>query len=284
MHHEQEDMNLEAITCAMSRRELLASCGKATIVVKAMAFTGLGLGSFLTGCADSDPAEYYIVRKHKLLKGLDKEMGYTKELYVSRFGDKLADTIGIEIRREYEHLLPQLPYIGGTRNFMTRILVACAGYLAIYKVLKGRGMPTEEIGRFIYDTSEVWFNKYPAAILHLVGKFGFTRFSIEGMKRAATESQRRLYPGNWVYTAIEGNGQEFDYGMDFTECAICKLYHAHRADEITPYVCSLDYITSEAFGQGAMRTMTLAEGAEKCDFRYKKGGPTRIKVGWRNHE
>jgi hypothetical protein len=24
--------------------------------------------------------------------------------------------------------------------------------------------------------------------------------------------------------------------------------------------------------------MTLAEGAEKCDFRFKRGGPTRVAV------
>ena len=143
-------------------------------------------------------------------------------------------------------------------------------------------MAVNEIGRFIYETSAVWFNRYPAVVLRLVGGFSFTRFAIEGMKRAAAESQRRLYPGDWVYTVMEGDGKDFDYGMDFTECAICKLYHAHGADELTPYVCSIDHITSEAFGQGIRRTMTLAEGAAKCDFRYKKGGPTRIEIPWKS--
>jgi hypothetical protein len=33
---------------------------------------------------------------------------------------------------------------------------------------------------------------------------------------------------------------------------------------------------SEMLDWGLIRTQTLAEGAGKCDFRFKKGGPTRV--------
>jgi hypothetical protein len=48
------------------------------------------------------------------------------------------------------------------------------------------------------------------------------------------------------------------------------------ADEIAPYLCALDQISSEKLGWGLIRTSTLAEGGKVCDFRFKKGGPTRI--------
>ena len=37
-----------------------------------------------------------------------------------------------------------------------------------------------------------------------------------------------------------------------------------------------DIALSDAMGWGLIRTETLADGCERCDFRFKKGGKTRI--------
>ena len=84
--------------------------------------------------------------------------------------------------------------------------------------------------------------------------------------------------GNKIYIEEKGHGIFLDFGMDFTECAICKFFHAQGADEFTPFLCSLDFPMSKALGTGLVRTMTLAEGAEKCDFRYKRG--REVKQEW----
>jgi hypothetical protein len=81
----------------------------------------------------------------------------------------------------------------------------------------------------------------------------------------------------------EGDGQEFDYGLDFTECGICEFYRAQRADELTPYLCLMDGVVSEVFCYGLVRYKTLAEGADVCDFRYKAGRETflyPLRDGW----
>jgi hypothetical protein len=39
----------------------------------------------------------------------------------------------------------------------------------------------------------------------------------------------------------------------------------------TPQNWRQDFIASELEGTGLVRTMTLADGADRCDFRYKKG-------------
>ncbi len=44
---------------------------------------------------------------------------------------------------------------------------------------------------------------------------------------------------------------------------------------IVPYICVLDFPISKAFDRGLIRTMTIAEGADICDFRYKKGRITQ---------
>lgn len=46
----------------------------------------------------------------------------------------------------------------------------------------------------------------------------------------------------------------------------------------TPVMYAMDIVAREMFGWGLTRTMTIADGYEKCDFRYKKGGKTNIKT------
>jgi hypothetical protein len=48
-------------------------------------------------------------------------------------------------------------------------------------------------------------------------------------------------------------------------------------------MCLSDYVVSKAFDRGLVRYKTIAEGAEKCDFRYQKGRKTFVyplREGW----
>ncbi|MDI6905844.1 MAG: L-2-amino-thiazoline-4-carboxylic acid hydrolase, partial [Candidatus Bathyarchaeia archaeon] len=122
-------------------------------------------------------------------------------------------------------------------------------------------------------------DRYPKFLLHLLTRLWlFKYFMKRRMKKLAAESQKRRHLGDWVFTVIQGEGEEFDFGIDYAECGICKFFHAQGADEFTPYLCLLDFPKSKAFGLGLVRTMTIAEGAEKCDFRWKIGRET--KQGW----
>jgi len=105
----------------------------------------------------------------------------------------------------------------------------------------------------------------------------FSSRYLKRLRKRAAESQKRQYPGDYVYTFVEG-GEEFDYGVDYVECASCKFLSEQGAPELAPCLCVIDVLYSEKFGWGLVRTMTLAEGYEKCDFRFKKGGVTRVKV------
>lgn len=103
------------------------------------------------------------------------------------------------------------------------------------------------------------------------------RIRLNSAERRRREEERirwhreHRYPGDWVYEYVGGNGVEFGHGMGFLECGSQKLHHAHGADEFLPFYCFLDFPMSKAAGSGLARTMTLAEGHVKCDFRYKEG-------------
>jgi len=239
-----------------------------------------------TGGIDVDKKagkNYYISRKTELMKNYDKTSKSLGKILSTRFDDKQTKTILVEIRQEFETIIPKIPYIGGEKNFNTINLIIASTSLAMYSVLKENRQTAAETGKMIYEMTEEMVD-YPKFILHLMGRLKYGKGYEKKIKAWATESQKRQYPGDWVATFIAGDRKEFDYGFDMTECGILKFFHAQGADEIVPYICvSMDGIFSEAFNRGLVRTMTLAEGYDRCNFRYQMGRETNLKPlkdGW----
>lgn len=220
-------------------------------------------------------SNYYVSRGKKLLREFDKALDQIRGLFLSRYGDESTEVMFREARREYEALIPQLPYIGGRQPF-TQFLVATAWYLAMYRVLQHCGETVEEVGILIYQASEAYLQAYPTFLRRILGRGTFSRRYRRRVQKRAAESQVRRYPGDYVYTFVEGDGETFDFGVDYTECAVVKFLAAQGSPELAPHICPVDILYSEALGWGLRRTTTLAEGSARCDFRFKKGGETRV--------
>ena len=215
-------------------------------------------------------SNYYTCRKRQLVAGFDLSARLIKGVAISRYGERFAETVLVDARREYESLIPHLPYIGGRRDPLTQIMISAGMFLALYRMMKTRGKEVEEIGTFVYEGVERAYRLLPRFALSLYGGLSFTERHRRKEHRLALESQKRQYAGDWVYSVIEGDGKSFDYGLDFVECGICKFFHVQGADEFVRYMCRLDFIMSERMGMGLVRTTTIAEGGEKCDFRYRR--------------
>jgi hypothetical protein len=246
----------------MNRRKFLKI---ATITAGA---TIVGAGSFYTMFKDSDPLSPFLEA--------------TRKVFIARFGDDLSAELIAETKQAYEALRPEIPYIGGNGNMFAEWLNYGAYYLAMHQALSTRGHNVDEVGKLIFETYEVMAD-YPKWFLHIVGLFKYGKNYEEKLRDAAAASQQRKYPGDFVVSFIAGDGDNFDYGLDITECGICKLYRAQGAEKLARYMCLSDFVVSKAFNRGLVRYRTLAEGAEKCDFRYKKGRETFVsplRQGW----
>ena len=219
----------------------------------------------------------YVSRKSRLLKDFDKSVARAKRVLISRYGEEQTNTLIRESRQDYEALVPQIPCIGDKNPFLI-FLLPTSRYLAIYRALQRQGWTVEAAGRLIYEMSEAELKAIPGLVRRVIGYLWFSPWLLRRFKKRATESQERKYPGGYVLTYVEGDGQDFDYGIDYTECASCKFLSAQDALELAPYVCAVDKVASEMLGWGLARTMTIAEGFEKCDFRFKKGGQTRVET------
>ena len=88
---------------------------------------------------------YYLARKTRLLRDFDRFSTAVTEVLACEYGDEDAEEVTQEIRRQYESLIPQIPYIGGKKNRLTENLIGTTASLALFKVLRARGETTERI-------------------------------------------------------------------------------------------------------------------------------------------
>lgn len=220
-----------------------------------------------------DEKHYHTARKPELLKGFDENAERWRPIIVGQFGSEFANTILKESREEYEALIPQIPYIGGDENHLTEELIGSVRYLAFYKAMKKHRKTAEETGKILYKAILARIDEPRAPIPPSVKMT--TEQLMERRRKRAERSQERRYPKDYVYEFVAGDGKEFDYGYNFLECAAQKFYHAQGADEFMPFYCYLDFPRSRS---GLTRTMTLAEGHEKCNHRFKEG--REVKLEW----
>jgi hypothetical protein len=223
----------------------------------------------------------YISRKQQFLKSFDRSIARGKRVLIDLYGNERANSLISESRREYEALIPQIPFIGNKNPFLI-FLLPTSRYLAIYRVLRRMGLAVEEAGQIIYQMNEAELKSIPIIVRRIIGYLWFSPWLIRRFRKRAKESQECKFPGGYVLTFIEGDGQKYDYGFNYTECAGCKFLNEQNASELAPFMYALDKTVSEALGWGLTRTMTIADGFDKCNFRFKKGDKTNI-ISLRNN-
>lgn len=190
-----------------------------------------------------------------------------------RFGASEWAVMRQEMLDEYRSLIPQVPYIGGRRNRWNSNMMAAPWILAVYRIVLRHGGDAQDAGRVAYDYAKGMTGRARRIPKPLRARLLGPRRS--KAEKTARWTQERRYPDDWVCEVVDGTGQPFDFGVDVTECAIVKYMHANGADELTPYLCHLDYVLAEAAGAGLTRTKTLAWGCDRCDFRWKLQGETK---------
>lgn len=213
---------------------------------------------------------YYKSKESQLLDTLNNyQKIFMDELRKSNSEEEIL-SITKETKEEFIRLIPQVPYIGGDNNSMTEDIEQAAMVLALYRVESRRGKSADDVGNMVYTAIKDEMSKYPKWLMRLNGSRFFTDTYIDKVRKDAEVSQKRQFAGGWVTDFITGDCKEFDYGYNHTECGIVKFFHEQNADELTPYLCKLDYIYSDIMDEGLVRTSTLAEGGKYCDFRYKR--------------
>ena len=221
--------------------------------------------------------DWYLRHRRRIMWDVRLAFRHDRKHLAAAYGKAEGEAIVKESLQRFEALLPDLPYIGGADNPNTRSLYWTATWLAMYRSLQARGVSVGEAARLCYVGAASYFDSVPMRwLMRWQGRRYLSRKRMDRGRRLAALSQQRRYPDDWVFRVIEGDGQAFEFGVDYTECGVVKYLAREGAPELAPYLCWIDYPMTAAMGVRLDRTETIAQGGPRCDFRMSRGRPVEV--------
>ena len=216
---------------------------------------------------------YYPSHEQELIAAfVDTLQGATRFLS-PELGSDQAQSITQQALGRFKTLLPNLPEVGGEYNPNTPFIPIAAWYVALHEPMLAAGKTPEDIGKLIYDLNLYSLRSYPPAQARAVQEKLFSPAGLAGLRNWTTWTQKRELGANWVAYFVEKDGQDFDYGINYTECGLVKYCKSQGVPELAPYICLNDFPKSRTLGTGLRRSKTIANGDGFCNFRYKKDRP-----------
>lgn len=188
---------------------------------------------------------------------LDKTVyGYTAEalpeIDIRQFKRKHRD--------EYGKMLKRTPSVGSMKDnmFAPVMYLACYGF-SYYKA------DPEKITMEVFDgmidaicRSDVMKKAY-------AGKNCFSQKEIYKYVRGSERSKKKEYPMDWVFD-FSYDLSVPEYFVTHHECGVCKIARQENLMFIMPHMCVMDYPTIEYKGGKLIRSKTLGNGDDCCDF------------------
>jgi hypothetical protein len=212
----------------------------------------------------------------QLLRDFDKSAELVRSFVSARYGEEGADELYHDARKKYEEIIPRIPRSPGFRaRVFNTFLRITAQEVALYKAVQGREGTPGEAWEICHEAIRLRMHEFPKWKRSL-----FSRYMHSGLVRRIfkrrEEKKKQMRVGDFEIRYLTGDGTNFDIGVDYVRCGCLELAKKLEAEEFAPYVCMSDIALSDALGWGLTRTQTLADGCSRCDFRFKRGAPTRI--------
>jgi hypothetical protein len=211
-----------------------------------------------------------------MLKDFDETANLARSFVISNYGVDFTDILHRDARQEYEAMIPEIPRIGGPRGVaLNSFLLITAQEVALYKAMKKHGKTPAEAWEICHEALKLRMKYYSRIKRWFMGRLMNSSFMLRRMKKMA-ERGEQVTAGDFQMKYVIGNGKDFTWGTDYIKCGNYKFVKEQGVEEFAPYMCMSDIALGNALGWGLIRTGTLAEGCEICNFRFKKGGEVQI--------
>jgi len=217
---------------------------------------------------------YYAAKAPRFMRGFDRVAKRLGKRLSARYGEGFSNEVLADARQEYARILPELPYIGGWRNYFTPVIVANGWIIALYRAMKAHGKPVEDVIGVCCEAADDFFAGLPRPVLRLGGKLAAGGLVKNALRNQGDRSRARRHPEDFVYSVREGG--EDDLVLEFTECAVNKLYEAQHVEELKPFCNFFDVVYSRRMGLGLDASETIGLGCGVCRLRYKRGRETQV--------
>jgi hypothetical protein len=166
------------------------------------------------------------------------------------------------VQKEYRAIVERTLGIGKMKeNMFVMTMYAGAFLIALYKEADGK-INEEKLKGLVCAAAYC-----PLMVKAKKGKSAFTDKEIATRTKQAKWSRDHIkeYPMNWFYYFETVPGKD-EYYITHKQCGICKLTKQEHCEEITKYLCMMDYYTFEMQGAVLDRTKTLGYGDDECNF------------------
>lgn len=174
----------------------------------------------------------------------------------------------MKTERIYNRFLTEIPYIGGSENFMSHNLYQSLVLFAYYEATE-RDLSIDEMEKVI---DNAFCGRFKAVskfvnLNHLLCKpvVSIVYKLIGIIKKQADKHRGRDWHNTW---GIEINPDSHIKGIAMTlvGCPIADFAKEHGYAHLMPVLCKTDHKQIEMLHGKLIRNHTVAEGYDKCDY------------------
>lgn len=217
---------------------------------------------------------FYESHRGEMKTAMRQRVDFAAAMLPEHAGLSDPDTVRQEMMAEFEIVLTQIPYVGGTASRMSDFFMRLIGFMAMGRVLQRRGVPLPVIGDIERESYKAQLLTVPEAERLASGRQFMSAENRELLREQAAKSLAEEYKEDFVYDFVEpGPGDNFEFGINYKACGFCKFAAQHGDQEILPALCGLDFEAYATRGIDLERTQTLAGGASHCNFRFSSLEP-----------
>jgi len=193
-----------------------------------------------------------------------------------RFNQRDVNELLKSAWNDYDRALPSLPR-QPTRGSTMNVRLACFTF-SVFTALLAKGSDREYAIELVADATwsvyQIWERLAAIAARLTPGKttLGFAATRLRDSSGAASLKFPFNAPGYLIEPVKALRGVAFDV----VRCPVASYFREHgAADLCVASWCNLDYALGEMTGHWLVRTKTLAQGADRCDFRIFPKTSTR---------
>jgi hypothetical protein len=172
-----------------------------------------------------------------------------------------AEEVWRSTRQWQTRLAPTRPRHSLSVNLMMRYAEWSS---ALYRAVQEHGMSRAEAGALVETIMTDAYRPVPAAMYQLTRLRSAERET--RLRFLFALMTRYFYSPPFVHRHLRS---EAGVAFDVTVCPFADYFKDQGLSELAPHAaCNLDYCAAHELGIDFVRTQTLAEGAEHCDFRW----------------
>jgi hypothetical protein len=186
-----------------------------------------------------------------------------------------VDLIISKMESHFHVISNDTAFAASSNNPIDKRLDFTACFLAFIKTLDEQGQSFNTIRNICLEVVTDYVqpkNKLHAYLKRLPPKLMNTWLSAILLPLLNKKVSQNLNEDGFIANIITDKEETYGlgYGIDILECGICKLFKKHGYEKYASILCEVDKVTSGLAGLQLIRTGTIALGAKKCDFRFKR--------------